>query len=129
MKIDYVMKSLTAALICVVAGCAQKSCVQKTTSTSTSVSPVKDIPVLRCWYVENNGAGQHGYAAQDGKFNYEYPDGTGLYQSIPQLRKAMQLQQSHTKVVVPQFGGEVPKGWKIRDLTTDEIDAVLGHKK
>lgn len=83
---------------------------------------------VNCWYVEDNGSGQHGYAAVDVIFNYVPPDGYGLYETISEVRKAMKLEEFHIDTVVPHFEGELPVGWKIRDLTTSEINALLGRE-
>lgn len=92
-------------------------------TANPQTNSVNNIPVLVCWYVEDNGAGQHGYAALDGRVNDAPPDGNGLFQSIPQMRESMRW--THIKVVVPHFEGVLPSGWRIRDLTTNEINAIL----
>jgi len=80
--------------------------------------------VLCCWFVEDNGSGGSGYAAADGRRGWLPPDGGGLFSSVQQLREAMQRQSITPAYIEPNYDDEVPKGWKIRNLTANEVSAL-----
>jgi hypothetical protein len=81
----------------------------------------ESTPVLCCWFVEFDGSGKCGYAAVDGSRGYLPPEGGGLFSSIRELRNVLERQKMHNIKILPVYGGEVPKGWKIRGLTTNEM--------
>jgi hypothetical protein len=68
--------------------------------------------------------GHHGYVVVDGRISSAHPLGGGLYPTIGDVRDAIRRQKVKYPIIEPHFGGQIPAGWKIRDLTEEEI-AVL----
>ena len=83
---------------------------------------------LCCWFIEDNGAGESGYVAVDARRGYQPPEGGGLFQTVYELREGIKRQKAENAQIVPSFGGRVPKGWKIRDLTDDEVRILTSEK-
>jgi hypothetical protein len=84
----------------------------------------KDAVSLWCWFVEDDAAGHSGYATMDGRAGYAPPDGGGLFPTIESVRDAISHQDNKTPWIVPHYGGEIPRGWKIRGLTTNEVERL-----
>lgn|GEM_PF-1283627 len=83
-----------------------------------------DMTTLVCWYVETDGRGNSGYAAEDGYYSSAYPEGGGLFASIEGVKEALRHQTNRTPWLVPYYGGEIPPNWKIRGLTTNEVSRL-----
>ncbi len=110
-------------LVCVTTSCKMKSS-RNQNSPHPRIIANEGTTVLRCWFVEENGHGQSGYVAIDGRLGHEPPEGGGLFKSITEVRDAISRQQIPTPDVEPSFGGVIPKGWKIRSLTQDELHTL-----
>jgi hypothetical protein len=87
----------------------------------TRVMAEPNTSILCCWFVEDNGAGESGYVGVSGLRGYIPAGGGGLFQTVYELREGLKRQKLERAKIVPLFDGEVPKGWKIRGLTDDEV--------
>jgi hypothetical protein len=50
--------------------------------------------------------------------------GGGLFGTIEEVRDAIKRQKVKTPWLVPCYGGVPPPGWKIRRLTTNEVERL-----
>jgi hypothetical protein len=79
---------------------------------------------LCCWFVEDDGVGHSGYAVLDASGSAAYPRGGGLFGTIEEVRDAINRQKVKTPWLIPCYGGDTPPGWKIRRLTTNEVERL-----
>src|SRR6185503_15289403 len=86
-------------------GCLQKSSTEERAVTRPRIAATESALALVCWFLEDNGAGQHGYAAADGRLGFPRPDAGGLFGSIDELREAMKRQRIKTANIETSFGG------------------------
>ncbi|HEY4272904.1 MAG TPA: hypothetical protein VGM65_12945 [Candidatus Udaeobacter sp.] len=91
--------------------------------------------VLICWFVETDGSGHHGYAAQDASVDSISPLGGGLFPTRADFEAALgKLQverlatgRPRTTLETVEYPGKVPPGWKIRALTPAELKELRGY--
>jgi hypothetical protein len=91
--------------------------------------------VLICWFVETDGSGHHGYAAQDASVDSISPQGGGLFPTRGDFEAALgklQIQRlaagrPKTTLESVEYPGKVPTGWKIRALTATELKQLRGY--
>ena len=91
--------------------------------------------VLICWFVETDGSGHHGYAAQDASMDSISPQGGGLFPTPGDFEAALdklQIQRlaagrPKTTLKSGEYPGNVPTGWKIRALTAIELKQLRGY--
>jgi hypothetical protein len=91
--------------------------------------------VLICWFVETDGSGHHGYAAQDASVDSISPQGGGLFPTRGDFEAALgklQIQRlaagrPKTTLESVEYPGKVPTGWKIRALTAIELKQLRGY--
>lgn len=91
--------------------------------------------VLMCWFVETDGSGHHGYAAQDASMDSISPQGGGLFPTRADFEAALgKLQierlaagRPRTTLESVEYPGKVPTGWKIRPLTATELKQLRGY--
>jgi hypothetical protein len=115
---------ICTCFLALLSGCARNNPAASSASTKPFLGAAINTPSLFCWFVEDNGAGKSGYAAMDGQVGGAYPEGGGLFPTIEQVRDAIRHQQLKTPLIVPHYPGEVPESWKIRSLTTNEVDRL-----
>jgi hypothetical protein len=84
----------------------------------------KDTPIVFCWFVEDNGAGNKGYAFMDARVGRPLTPGERLFSTIEEVREALKKQESKTFVLMPQHPDWVPKGWRVRNLSSNEVDQL-----
>ena len=88
-----------------------------------------------CWFVETDGSGHHGYAAQDASVDSISPQGGGLFPTRGDFEAALgklQIQRlaagrPKTTLESVEYPGKVPTGWKIRALTATELKQLRGY--
>jgi len=97
-------------------------------SKSPRIIADENTPVLCCWFVEDDGSGRHGYTAIDGRLGDQTPLGGGLFAGINELRDALVWQHVRNVNIVPNFGGVIPQGFKIRSLTSDELQVLYSPR-
>jgi len=91
--------------------------------------------VLICWFVETDGSGHHGYAAQDASVDSISPQGGGLFPTRGDFEAALdKLQLERLAAGRPratlesgEYPGRVPTGWKTRALTAVELKALRSY--
>ena len=91
--------------------------------------------VLLCWFVESDGQGHHGYAAQDARLDSISVEGGGLFPARADFEAAVgKLQverlaagRPRTTLESVEYPGKVPSGWKIRALTAAELKQLRGY--
>lgn len=84
----------------------------------------KDAPSLYCWFVEEDGTGHQGYAAMDGRMGSAPSRGGGLFPTIEDVRDAIRHQTIPNPWLIPYCPASTPKGWRIRGLTTNEVERL-----
>lgn len=77
--------------------------------------------LILCWFVEDDGHGHHGYAAQDRRLDSFAPSGGGLFQTLDEFRAALHTKFAKVPLITDENPGSVPVGWKIRGLTAKEL--------
>ncbi len=124
------MKSLLLRIVvgayCLVllSSCGKNSEKMSDTSDKPTLGAGIDAPSLFCWLVEDDGAGHSGYAVMDGRLGSARPLGGGLFPTIEEVKYAISHQKIKTPYLVPHYPSQVPKGWRIRSLTTNEVDRL-----
>ena len=117
----------------------------KADPTATQAAPRilagPDTQILVCWFVESDGKGHHGYAAQDGRLDSISPEGGGLFPTLTAFDQAIASvaiqslsdwqhparSRTRPELVSDAYPGNVPQGWKIRALTPAELKTLRGH--
>ena len=123
------MSVLNFLKICVItalfafAGCAHKNSMG-VSAPNPRIAAAKGTEILCCWFVEDNGSGRQGYAAVDACLGAPPADGGGLFGSISDIREALKKQGIANADIEAGFGGQVPSGWRIRDLTPEEVSKL-----
>lgn len=91
--------------------------------TVPAIRALSDTRELWCWYVESNGAGKHGYAAQDVRLNSWFPNRCDLIQSITDFKAALRLKGlSHVRLSTSAPITRPPL--RIRPLTDLEMNQL-----
>jgi hypothetical protein len=93
-------------------------------SEKPTLGASEDAVGLCCWFVEDDGVGHSGYAVLDSRVSSAHPRGGGLFGKIEDVREAISRQKVKTPWLIPCYGGETPPGWKIRRLTTNEVERL-----
>jgi hypothetical protein len=123
MKTRWIVNLNVALLLLVFSGCGKKVSDVKGISEEARIEGPPDAPSLHCWFVEDDGAGQHGYAACDGKRGYMPPEGGGLFPTMAGLTNAIRKEDRRC-FIYPNYDSETPAGWRVRDLTPDELTTI-----
>ena len=78
--------------------------------------------MVACWFVETDGAGHKGYQAVDPSSSSVTPQTAPIFTNIDDLR--VDLKKRGVTNVVSFDQGFTDGGWKIRQLTADELRAL-----
>ena len=118
MNVQKLAKGCLAVVLLIFSGCAHDI---EQSKDGPQVIGNEQTTLLICWFVEDNGAGKRGYAVIDGLAGYQPADGGGLFSTISSLQKDLRTQRIRPENIMPQFGGKIPRGWKIRNLTPEKL--------
>ena len=89
---------------------------------TSNISGNPRAAAVYCWYVEDNGSGNRGYALLSTLRNSPLTSNEPLYSTIEQLGEALNRHYGKSINLVPKFPKWVPKGWMVRDLNSNELD-------
>lgn len=92
-------------------------------SEQPALAAQKDTPIIYCWFVEDNGAGHQGYVFFDAGAGRALLPDERLFSTIEGIRDAIK-NRSKTPYLIPQHPDWVPTGWRVRNLSTNEVDRL-----
>ena len=124
------MKTTFFAIICSVAfivldaGCRNHNPKMENSSETATIASDLDRPIIFCWFVEDNGKGGSGYIPFDASSSVPLLPDEHLFSTIEETRRTIKSRVSQTPVLVPQYPEGVPKSWRVRNLSTNEVQQI-----
>jgi hypothetical protein len=117
------------SIVCVLYCLLLASCSHNNVRTSnTPERPISaagnGTNLVYCWFVEDNGAGHRGYVFLDVGMNRAMTPSETLYSTLEELREALRRGEGEPLFLVPKYPGWVPEGWRVRNLSSNEVNRL-----
>jgi len=110
--------------------CADNTNVKTSNTSEKSISAAgSGTNLVFCWFVEDNGAGHKGYVFIDAAMNRPMTPSEPLFSTLEGFREALKRAEGETIFIVPKYPGWVPQGWRVRNLSSNEVDQLSSSLK
>lgn len=106
------------------AGCKSQNTCTENSSEKPALDTDRNLPLLFCWFVEDDGTGRSGYILFDARISRPLLPTERLLPSVEKVRQTLKDQGLVAPVIVPWHPEWVPEGWKVRDLTKTEAERL-----
>lgn len=99
------------------------------TSEKAVTAPGNSTNLVFCWFVEDNGAGHKGYVFIDAGVSRPMTASEPLFSTIEEFGEALKRGEGETLFLVPKYPGWVPEGWRVRNLSSNEVGHLSSSLK
>ncbi len=111
-------------IVCLFSCLLLSGCVHNNNVETKSTTEIPQKAIVICWFVEDNGAGQSGYMYLNTHRNSPMTPNEPLSPTLEDFIEKLKKWEGGSIYMVPKYPSWVPKGWKVRNLSSNEIDQI-----